>query len=310
MMLRAPTRTRVSLSLSSAGLFPQDAKLACDGAVLMSAESFARALGVHPRKLLANGGAEKYLDLFSRNIVRVARDFAPRPVVYGTLALKSDEYATLEGGAEYEESEENPMPGLRGCSRYLADEASFRLDLRSVKRARDMGCVNLDVMLPFVRRPDELARCREMVIEEGLFASAEFELWMMPAVVPATELLIEEFLPLVSGVSLGPGYLLQLVLGVDGRIGRLPDPSDECHPAVLAAMTRIARACRARGVACSICGNATILHPRPRAEMIRALIEAGLTGWTVPPESYDQAVEAITDAEEALGMSPEREVAK
>src|SRR5712692_2401382 len=290
MMLRAPTRTRISLSLSSAELSPQYAKLPCDGVALMSAESLARTLGIHPRKLLANGREEKYLDLFSRSIVRVARDFAPRPVLYRTLDLNSEEYAALEGGAEHEESEENSMRGLRGCSRYLADEASFRLDLRAVKRARDMGCVNVDVMLPVARRADELARCREIVIEEGLFASAEFELWMMPAA-PATELRIEEFLPLVAGVSFGPNYPGQPVPGVNGGSGRLSDRSDGCQPGVLAAMTRSARACREHGVACSICGDAAILNPLPQAEMIRALIEAGLTGWTVAPESYDHAVE-------------------
>ena len=313
MMLRAPTRTRISLRLSSAELSPKYAKLPCDGVALLSAESSARALGIHPRKLLANGGEEKYLDLFSRNIVRVARDFAPRPVVYRTLDMNLKECAALEGGAEYEESEENPTRGLCGCSRYLADEASFRLDLRAVKRARDMGCVNVDVMLPFARCADELARCREIVIEEGLFASAEFELWMMAAV-PATELPIEEFLPLVFGVSIDPEYLGQLVPGVNGGVGRRPDPSDECHPTVLAAMTLIARACREHGVACSICGNAPILHPRPQPEgrphMIRALLEAGVTGWNVAPDMYDEAVEAIANAESALGISPEREVAK
>src|ERR1700693_184635 len=103
MMLRAPTRTRISLRLSSAELSPKYAKLPCDGVALLSAESSARALGIHPRKLLANGGEEKYLDLFSRNIVRVARDFAPRPVVYRTLDMNLKECAALEGGAEYEE---------------------------------------------------------------------------------------------------------------------------------------------------------------------------------------------------------------
>ena len=294
MNLRAPTHTRVSLSLNSAGLSANYAKLACDGVVLMCAETCARALGIHPRKLLADGGEEKFLDLFSRSIVRVARDFAPRPVVYRTVDMNADEYAGLEGGAEFEHKEENPMRGLRGCGRYLADEASFRLELRAVKRARDMGCVNVDAMLPFARSPDELSRCREVVIEEGLFASAEFELWMM-ADVPANLPLIEEFLGHVSGVLIGSSELAPLV-----------SRSDEYDPAGLAAIAHIVRACHQRGVSCSICGDEPTLH----VEIIRALIEAGLTGLSVAPESLEETVAAVAAAEAELGILPEREVAK
>lgn len=305
MMLRAPTRTRISLALGSAELSAQYAKLPCDGVVLTNPENLARELGVHPRKLLANGEEEKYLDLFSRNIVRVARDFATRPVVYRTLDLDADAPAELEGGTEYEESKRSAMPGLRGCSRYLAEEASFRLDLRAVKRARDMGCVNVDVMLPFVRSSDELARCREIVIEEGLFASAEFELWMMPDA-PATELRVEEILPLVSGVVLAPSYIVQLALHTDRDGVRLPDADGLPLPGVLSGMTQMARACAERRVACSLLGYAGALKPRAQAEMLRELIEAGLTGYIVPPESYPRAVEAVSEAEEALGITSAR----
>lgn len=90
----------------------------------------------------------------------MAREFAPRPVVYRTLDLKSNEYAGLEGGAEYEAAEENPMLGLRGCSRYLRDPESFRLELRAVARVFEEGLGNLRVMLPFGRFPRELAQCR------------------------------------------------------------------------------------------------------------------------------------------------------
>ena len=305
MTLRAPTHTRISLELSFAELSPKHSRLTCDGVGLLRGESCALSLGIHPRKLLADGEEDRYLDLFAQNIVRAARDFAPRPVVYRTLDLKTNEYAGLAGGTEFEEKEENPLLGFRGCARYLADEASFRLDLRAAKRARDMGCVNVDVMLPFVRRPDELARCREIVIEEGLFASAEFELWMT-AEVPSTALLIEEFLPNVSGVSIGWSDLAQLVLGIDGGNRRLASHFDERHPAVLAAITRVTRACRERGVACSICGDALSRYP----EMVRGLLEAGVTGLCVPLDSFEKTVAAVTAAEAELGILPEREVAK
>ena len=292
MTLRAPTHTRISLNLSFHKLAPGYSHLACDGVGLMRAEFLALSLGIHPRRLLADGGEEKFLDLFSQKIVGVARDFAPRPVVYRTLDLKPEEYAGLKGGADWGA---DSLPGLRGCSRYLADEPSFRLELRAVKRARDMGCVNLDVILPFVQSPEELARCREIVIDEGLFASAEFELWMMAAL-PSNALRIEEFLPCVSGVSIDPQELARAVSGKDG---------ESRDPAALAALTRIARACRERGLACSICGDAPARDP----EMIRALIGAGLTGVIIAPESREETIACVGAAEAAHGISPEREPA-
>jgi pyruvate, water dikinase len=276
MTLRAPTHTRISLNLSFDKLVPRYAELPCDGVGVLPGEFLALSLGIHPRKLLADRNEEKFLDFFSQNILGVARDFAPRPVVYRTLDLKSNEYAGLKGGADWKE---DSLRDLRGCGRYLADEASFRLELRAVKRARDMGCVNLDVIFPFVQRPEELARCREIVIDEGLFASAEFELWMM-AEAPSNAPRIGEFLPYVSGVSMNTQELAR------------------------ATLAGIAQACRERGVACSICGEALSQEP----EMIRALIEAGLMGLSVAPESLGETIAAVGAAEAALGISPEREL--
>jgi pyruvate,water dikinase len=309
MTLRAPTHTRISLRLASAELSAKYAKLACDGVMLMCAESCAGALGVHPRKLLANRGEEKFLDLFSRNVVRVARDFAPRAVVYRTLDLKPDEYKDLEGGAEFERQNENQTPGLRGCARYLADEASFRLELRAVKRARDMGCVNVDAMLPSARLAGELARCREIVIQEGLFASAEFELWMM-ADMAENGAQIEEFLPHVSGVLIGSRDVPQVARGNGHDNSLLANQFDGRDAAGRATITHIVQACHGRGVACSICIDAAVGEAGQQVEFIRTLIAAGLTGLSVAPDSLEKTVAAVAAAEAELGILPEREVAK
>jgi pyruvate,water dikinase len=300
MTLRAPTHTRISLNLSFDKLVPEYAKLPCDGVGVLPGEFLALSLGIHPRKLLADRNEEKFLDFFSQNILGVTRDFAPRPVVYRTLDLKSNEYAGLKGGADWKE---DSLRDLRGCGRYLADEASFRLELRAVKRARDMGCVNLDVIFPFVQSPEELARCREIVIDEGLFASAEFELWMM-AEAPSNAPRIGEFLPYVSGVAMNPQELARAVPGMDGGSRGAAKQVEGRDPEVLATLTVIAQACRERGVACSICGEALSHDP----EMIRALIEAGLMGLSVAPESLGETIAAVGAAEAALGISPEREL--
>src|ERR1700682_2409176 len=215
MIQRAPTHTRISLDLGASESIGTYAKLPCDGVGLARAEFLAGSFGIHPRKLLADGNEENFLHAFSQYIVRLARAVAPRAVVYRLLDLTSQEYASLAGGAEFE-NEHNPAHAIRGCSRALADEECFRLELRAVKRARDMGCVNVDLLLPVARGAEELARCREIVIEEGLFASAEFELWMT-AETSTCAVAIEEFLPHVAGIAIDCEDLTKHLAGTDGE---------------------------------------------------------------------------------------------
>jgi pyruvate,water dikinase len=191
------------------------------------------------------------------------------------------------------------MIGFRGCSRYTADPESFRLELRAVKRVRDAGFPNVRMVLPFVRFPRELADCRRLIEEEGLFAGAGFELWMM-AEVPSNVLLVDQFLPFVSGVSIGSNDLTQLMLGIDRDSARLAKTFDERDPSVQKAIGQIASACRGAGKSVSICGNAPSRYP----ELIPKLIAAGLTSLSVSPESFESTLNAVAQAEAALGLTP------
>jgi pyruvate,water dikinase len=204
----------------------------------------------------------------------------------------------LLGGEKYEDTEENPMIGLRGCARYLADPDTFRLELRAVKRVRDAGAKNVRLMLPFVRFPRELAECRRIIESEGLFAEPTFELWMM-AEVPSTVFRISEFLPWVSGVSIGSNDLTQLILGIDRDSKKLAPAFDEREPAVLEAIEQIARAARSSGKMVSICGDAPSRHP----EMVERLVALGLTSISVSPEAFDRTVKLVAEAESKLGIS-------
>lgn len=301
-MDRPATQTRVCINLSFPELAAKHAALPCDGVGLMRAEFLALSVGVHPRRLIADGGVEGLIRFFAEGLSRVAEAFSPRPVIYRTLDLKSNEYAGLRGGSEYEAREENPMLGLRGCSRYLGDPESFRLELRAVKRVRDTGLHNVKVMLPFVRFPTEVVRCREWVAREGLLGEG-FELWMM-AEVPATVFRIEEFLPHVDGVSIGSNDLAQLILGIDRDNSKLAGGFDERDPAVLAAIERVARACRARDLPVSLCGNAASHYP----DLLPKLIEFGLTSISVTPEAFERTVQVVAEAEAALGLAAPTEL--
>lgn len=299
-MQRPPTQTRIFLNLSFPELAARYAQIPCDGVGLMRAEFLALSQGVHPRKLIADGGAEGFVRFFADKLAQVARAFAPRPVLYRTLDLKSNEYAGLEGGEQYEEKEENPMLGFRGCSRYGEDAESFQLELRAVRRVHESGLRNVKVILPFVRFPQELAQCRDCIEKEGLFENPDFELWMM-AEVPSNVLLIEEFLPYVSGVSIGSNDLTQLILGIDRDSRRLADQFDERNPAVLAAIEQIARACRARDLPVSICGDAPSRYP----ELIAKFIQFGLTSFSVSAEAFETTLREVVKAEAGLGLAPQ-----
>jgi pyruvate,water dikinase len=167
-----------------------------------------------------------------------------------------------------------------------------------VKRVRDGGLRNVRLLLPFVRFPRELKRCREIVEQEGLFADPEFELWMV-AEVPSNVLLIDEFLPLVSGISIGSNDLTQLMLGIDRDSARLAKEFDERDPAVQNAIAIIAKACRAAGRPVSICGNAPSRYP----ELVPRLISAGLTSLSVSPEAFEATLKAVVEAEAMLGFA-------
>ncbi len=296
-MQHTPTQTRVYINLGFPELSAKYSKLPCDGVGLMRAEFFALSLGIHPRKLIADGGQEAFIKYFADGLATVARDFAPRPVLFRTLDLKSNEYSGLEGGAQFEQREENPMLGFRGCSRYIADPESFRLELRAVKRVRDTGWKNVRLVLPFVRFPRELVRCRELIREEGLFDDPEFQLWMV-AEVPSNVMLIDDFLPLVDGISIGSNDLTQLILGIDRDSARLAAQFDERDPAVQKAIAQIAGSCRAAGKQISICGNA----PSRYLELVPKLIAAGLTSISVSPEAFQTTLEAVVEAEAKLGI--------
>ena len=297
-MQRPATQTQILLNLSVPDLAERYAAKSCGGVGLMRAEFLAMTVGVHPQHLIANGGTDAFVDFFASSLQRVAQAFFPRPVVYRTLDLKSNEYAGLEGGAAFEQTASPPLLGSRGCRRYLADPASFRLELQAVRKVMRAGLNNVRLMLPFGRSPDELATCRDMIGDEGLFDVEGFELWMM-AEVPSNVLRIEDFLPHVSGVSIGSNDLTQLILGIDRDSHQLAKRFDARDPAVLAAIERIARACRQRRMPVSICGDAPSRHPG----LIAQLLEFGLTSISVSADMLETTIAAVADAEARLGIA-------
>ncbi len=292
---RVKTRTKVYINLAEPGLAEAMAAKDVDGVGLLRAEFMISEIGEHPRFMLKEGRGEEFTVHLANGLMQFAEAFDPRPVVYRTTDFKTNEYRHLKGGADYEEHEENPMIGYRGCSRYVREFDIFRLEIEAVKRVRQKHR-NLWVMLPFVRTVDELARVKEMVEAEGLSQSNDFRLWMMVEV-PSNVFLIDEFLDVgVDGVSIGSNDLTQLILGIDRDNEKFDGYVDERNEAVLLAIERVVKSAVARGVTASICGQAASDFP----EITEKLVEWGITSVSVNRDVIDKTRDLIASAEQRL----------
>jgi len=289
------TRTKLYVNLAEPDLAETVAARDVDGVGLIRAEFMISEIGEHPRHMLKEGRGEEFTSRLAEGLTVFARAFEPRPVVYRTTDFKTNEYRHLKGGEEYEEHEENPMIGYRGCSRYIREPDVFRLETEAVKRVREKY-KNLWVMIPFVRTVAGLTDVKKILIAEGLRRSRDFKLWMMVEV-PSNVFLIDKFIDVgIDGISIGSNDLTQLVLGVDRDNEELAEQFDERNEAVLIAIERVVKAAIARGVTCSICGQA----PSDFPEITEKLVEWGITSVSVNRDVIDEAREIIAAAEQRL----------
>lgn len=290
------TRTKLYVNLADPDLAEKVAAMPVDGVGLLRAEFIVAHFGKHPRHLLEHGKGTEFTKKLAEGIRAFAKAFHPRPVVYRMTDFKTNEYRNLEGGEQYEQKEENPMIGFRGASRYLADPEVFKLETDAIAEVeREFG--NLNVMVPFVRTPDELRGVKKVLDERNI---AQGKLWMM-AEVPSTALILDEFLDVgINGVSIGSNDLTQLVLGVDRDNERYAELFDERNAAVMWCLERIIKTSRARGVTVSICGQAPSFYP----DLTAKLVEWGITSVSVSPDMIERTRTIIGDVEKKAGVLP------
>lgn len=297
------TATRVYVNLGEPARAEEIARRDVDGVGLLRAEfMMLDALGgVHPRELIAQGKTEDFLRRMADGLRSFAAAFAPRPVIYRAMDFRSNEFRALDGGAQHEPTEANPMIGYRGCFRYTREPDLFALELRALAEVR-RELPNLHLMLPFVRTGWEMRECRKLIDASPLDGARGLELWVM-AEVPSVVSWLDEYVRLgVTGVSIGSNDLTQLMLGVDRDSELLAPYYDERDRAVLDAIRAIIERAHSLGITASICGQAPSVHPEYAAQLVRW----GIDSISVNPDAIERTRRNVAAAEQKLLLDAAR----
>ncbi len=294
-IVHTKTATNVYVNLAEPERAKEIAKLNVDGVGLLRAEFMIANIGIHPKEAIARKEQDKFIDKLTRELTVFCKNFYPRPVTYRATDFKTNEYRALPGGKAWEPEEPNPMLGFRGAFRYIANPEVFNLELQAIKRVRK-EYNNLNLMIPFVRSPEELARVRRLVAAEGLFESVSFKFWMMVEL-PVNVILLDEFIDVgIDGVSIGSNDLTMLIQGTDRDNSEVAQAFNERSSAVYWALRKIIKTCNKRGITSSICGQA----PSSYDDLVEKLIEYGVTSVSVNPDSVNRVRGVIANKEKEL----------
>ncbi|CAK0765651.1 phosphoenolpyruvate synthetase [Gammaproteobacteria bacterium] len=262
-----------------------------------------RNIGIHPKALLNYDRLDSplratidemmvgysdpitfYIEKLSEGIATIAAAFYPKPVIVRMSDFKSNEYANLIGGQNYEPREENPMIGFRGAARYIAPNFRdcFDLECAALRQVReDRGLTNVEVMIPFVRTVKEAAQVVELLAANGLKRGENGLRLIMMCEVPSNALLANDFLQYFDGFSIGSNDLTQLTLGLDRDSGLIASLFDERDPAVKVLLSQAIQACRTQNKYVGICGQGPSDHP----DFARWLIDQGIDSVSLNPDA-------------------------
>ena len=257
-----------------------------------AAHEIARRIGEEdPREFFVRRLAE--------GVARIAAAFYPNQVIVRMSDFKSNEYAMLVGGQEFEPVEENPMLGFRGASRYYDDRyrEGFRLECLAMQRVReDMGLTNVKTMIPFCRTVEEGKRVIDLMAEFGLKQGQNgLEIYAM-CELPSNVVLADEFLQIFDGYSIGSNDLTQLTLGLDRDSEMVAHLFDERNGAVEKMIASAIDAARRAGKKIGICGQAPSDYP----EFARFLVQKGINSISLNPDTVIQTTRTILEAESEL----------
>jgi pyruvate, water dikinase len=239
-----------------------------------------------------------FVDKLSQGIGTLAAAFFPNPVIVRMSDLKSNEYANLIGGKQFEPDEENPMLGWRGASRYYDPKYSeaYGLECKAMKRVRDeMGLTNVIPMIPFCRTPEEGRKVLAEMAKHGLVQGENgLQVYVM-CELPSNVILADEFSDIFDGFSIGSNDLTQLTLGIDRDSSLVAHVFDERNEAVKTMVRVLIQKAKAKGRKVGICGQAPSDYP----EFAIFLVEQGIDTISLNPDSVVKTLLAIAKAEAA-----------
>lgn len=317
------TKTKVMLNLANPGAAFRWWRLPADGVGLARMEFvISNAIRIHPMALvnfdsltdqsakaeiaeLTATYADKsayFVDKLAEGLARIAAAFYPQPVIVRMSDFKTNEYAGLLGGAAFEPTEENPMIGFRGASRYYSPRYrdGFALECRAIRKLRnELGFKNVVVMIPFCRSVAEAEKVLGVMAENGLRrGESDLQVFVM-CEIPSNVILAKQFAQHFDGFFIGSNDLTQLTLGVDRDSGELADLFDEQDEAVKWMIRSVIGEAKAAGAKIGICGQAPSDHP----EFAKFLVECGIDSISVTPDSFIAVKQNVSEAENAKGVA-------
>jgi pyruvate,water dikinase len=311
------TRTKVMLNLANPDAALRWWRLPADGVGLARMEFIINnMIKIHPMALvqfdrledragrreierLTLGHRDKagyFVETLADGIARIAAAHYPNPVIVRMSDFKTNEYAALIGGRQFEPEEENPMLGWRGASRYAAEgyREGFALECAAIRKVREaMGFTNVIVMIPFCRTLEEADRTLQALADNGLRRHENgLEVYVM-CEIPSNVILAEQFAERFDGFSIGSNDLTQLTLGIDRDSARLASLFDEENPAVTTLIVNVIRSAHTMGCKVGLCGQA----PSDRPEFARFLVRSGIDSISVTPDSFARVKQHVAAAE-------------
>jgi pyruvate,water dikinase len=313
------TKTGVMLNLANPGAAFRWWRLPADGIGLTRMEFVVNnAIQIHPMALihfdrlkdeavkaeidkLTAGYADKpdyFVDKLARGLARLCASAYPKPAIIRMSDFKTNEYAGLIGGADFEPKEENPMIGFRGASRYYSPryKEGFALECQAIKRLREeMGFTNAVMMIPFCRSVDEAKAVLAVMAENGLRRGENGLKVYVMCEIPSNVILAGKFAQYFDGFSIGSNDLTQLTLGVDRDSGELAGLFDEQDEAVKWMIERVITEAGKAGAKIGLCGQAPSDHP----EFAQFLVECGIDTISVTPDSFIKVKKQVAEAEAA-----------
>ena len=243
---------------------------------------------------------EYFVEKLALGLSQIAATQYPHPVIVRLSDFKTNEYANLIGGGEFEPHEENPMIGWRGASRYYGPgyQPGFELECKALKRAREViGLSNIVVMVPFCRTLGEADKVLAVMESQGLKRGENgLQVYVM-CEIPANVILAEEFAERFDGFSIGSNDLTQLTLGVDRDSGVLSKLFDEQDAAVKKSIADVIRRAKAAGAKIGICGQAPSDHP----DFAAFLVRCGIDSISLNPDSVAAALQSVAAEEGKIG---------